>query len=174
MKALIPLILILAGLVAGAGAGWFMRPPATVPHSAEMPEDAAPGTASGAREGAREGGRAVAVAVPEKGDLKTLRLPNQFLVPLVSEDRVRAVIVIGLALELSAGHDLSMSLHEARLRASFLQALFDHANLGGFDGVFTSGEVLLGLRRKLRAIAREELGDAVHDVLITELMRQEA
>lgn len=163
MKALIPLILVLVGLSGGAGAGWFMRPPA--------PEAEGRGTSEYTVSGA--GALARRPTAPGNGDHVTVKLPDQFLVPLVSEDRVRAVIVIALALELRAGHNVSVMQHEARLRASFLQALFDHANMGGFEGVFTSGEVLLNLRRQLRDIAREQLGDAVREVLITDLMRQD-
>lgn len=101
-------------------------------------------------------------------------MPNQFLIPLIAEGRVRAMVVVGLALDLLPGHGVDLQRHEARLRAVFLQVLFDHANLGGFDGVFTSGEALLGLRRTLLEAARLELGRHVHDVLVTELMRQES
>lgn len=163
MKLLTPLVMVLAGLSAGAGAGWYMRPP--------PPDEASPETAA-------QASTAPLAVRPEDdrqgGNGETLRLTNQFMVPLVREDRVHAVVVIGLALELSQGHDISLVRQEARLRAAFLQALFDHANMGGFEGVFTSGEVLLGLRGQLRAIAREQLGESLRDVLITDLIRQEA
>ena len=63
---------------------------------------------------------------------------------------------------------------EPRVRAVFLQSLFDHANIGGFDGVFTSGESLLALRRTLKEVALPVVGEALRDVLITELLRQES
>ncbi|MCC6000547.1 MAG: flagellar basal body-associated FliL family protein [Pararhodobacter sp.] len=150
---LLPILLALVGLLAGTGAGWFMRPAPPEPESAEAttePVDTAP------------------------AQTETLRLPSQFLVPVIHDGRMRAMVVIGLALEVEAGQDITLARHEARLRAAFLQAMFDHANLGGFDGVFTSGEVLHGLRRALRDIARAELGTGVHDVLITDLVRQES
>ncbi|MCC5988429.1 MAG: flagellar basal body-associated protein FliL [Pararhodobacter sp.] len=166
MKVLIPLVLVLFGLAAGAGAGWFMRASATA--DARDASGAAEGTAADSA-----AGFAAASSRPAGGGTESLQLSNQFMVPLVEEERVRAVVVIGLALEMAAGHGVTLSRHEARLRAGFLQALFDHANMGGFEGVFTSGETLLTLRRRLRDIAREELGDSLRDVLITDLMRQE-
>ena len=162
MKLLIPLIMALTGLAAGAGAGWYLRAPPPEESAAEATqEEVARDVAAHAADDAAGSNR------------ETLRLANQFMVPLVREDRVHAIVVIGLALELTQGHDITLTRHEARLRAAFLQALFDHANMGGFEGVFTSGEVLLGLRGQLRAIAREQLGDVLRDVLITDLIRQE-
>lgn len=159
MRRLLPLLLALVGLAAGLGAGYAMRPPAPPP---EAQAEAAP----------------AALPLPPGPDTpppgtETLRLPNQFLVPLIEDGRVRAMVVISVAMELLPGHGIELHQHEARLRAVFLQLLFDYANLGGFDGVFTSGEQLLTLRRTLADAARHELGDKVHDILITDLMRQD-
>jgi len=154
MKKLLPVILALVGLLAGAGAGWSLRPGI---------ERAADDT----------GDEAAAHYSPAPSNTETLRLPGQFVVPILEDGRVRMMVVLGLALELAEGHDVSLQRQEARLRAVLLQVMFDHANTGGFEGVFTSGEALLLLRRTLREAARAEIGVALHDVLITELLRQE-
>ncbi|HHX90134.1 MAG TPA: flagellar basal body-associated protein FliL [Paracoccus sp.] len=151
MKKLLPVILALVGLLAGAGAGWTLRP------AAER------GPASGA----------ASHYSPAPDNTVTLRLPGQFVVPILEEGRVRMMVVMSLALELAEGHNISLQRQEARLRAVLLQVMFDHANTGGFEGVFTSGEALLLLRRTLREAARAELGPALHDVLITELLRED-
>lgn len=151
MKKLLPAILALLGLLAGAGAGWALRP---------------------ASEPTAEGQAATHYS-PFAGNTETLRLPGQFVVPLLDEGRVRSMVVVSLALELAEGHSVSLQRQEARLRAVLLQVMFDYANLGGFEGVFTSGEALLTLRRILREAARTEVGASLHDVLITELLRQE-
>lgn len=151
MKKLLPLLLLLIGLGAGAGAGWVLRPP--------------PG------HGATS---ATATPPPPVMATQTVRLPNQFIVPLLEEGRVRAMVVIGLALELAEGNSFSLPDKEPQLRAVFLQRLFDHANVGGFDGQFTSGEVLLQLRRILTDAAMPVVGPDLRDVLITELLRQES
>ncbi len=152
-KLLLPVALGLAGLGIGAGAGWMMKP------------DAAP-------EAAREG--EVPAPVVRPGTLDTLSMPNHFVVPVLVDGRVSAMVVLSLALELAEGHDVVLSRHEPRLRSVFLQVLFDHANLGGFEGVFTSGEALISLRRALRDAARAEFGPKLHDVLITEILRRES
>ncbi|WP_333827061.1 flagellar basal body-associated protein FliL [Pararhodobacter sp.] len=151
MKKLLPVILALVGLLAGAGAGWSLRP------------GAAPATED----------ENAAHYRPAPANTETLRLPGQFVVPLLEEGRVRSMVVMSLALELAQGHGVSLQNQEARLRAVLLQVMFDHANTGGFEGVFTSGETLLLLRRTLRDAARAEIGEALHDILITELLRQE-
>ncbi len=151
MKKLLPVILALVGLLAGAGAGWALRPGAE-----RSTED-----------------EAAAHYSPAPANTVTLRLPGQFVVPILEDGRVRTMVVLSLALELTEGHGVSLQRQEARLRAVLLQVMFDHANTGGFEGVFTSGEALLLLRRTLREAARAELGTALHDVLITELLRQE-
>jgi flagellar FliL protein len=59
------------------------------------------------------------------------------------------------------------------LRDSFLQVLFNHANLGGFEGEFTDSSNLDVLRNSLREIGRRDLGDGISDVLIMEVARQD-
>lgn len=170
MKKLLPIVLLLLGLGVGGGAGWFLQPdPATGPQTAQAQADG-----GGSGDGAHAGAAATGHYAPAPENTETIRMPNQFVVPLIEEGRVRAMVVIGLALELQAGHTYSLTENEPRLRAIFLQLLFDHANLGGFEGMFTSGEALLGLRRTLREAARSEIGPQLHDVLITELLRQES
>jgi flagellar protein FliL len=154
MKTLVvPLVLGLAGLAIGAGAGWMLR----TPHE---PEEA---TAS-----------ARPAYAPAPANLETMRMPNHFVVPVLDGGRVASMMVLSLALELADGHGVVLAKHEPRLRSVFLQVLFDHANRGGFEGVFTTGEALITLRRALRDAARAEFGTALHDVLITEILRQES
>ena len=132
------------------------------------------GDAAAAHGEAGDHGAEASRYAPPSGPTETVRLPNQFVVPVIVDGRVQAMVVIGLALELDVGHSFSLATDEARIRAVFLQLLFDHANIGGFNGLFTSGEALLSLRRLLREAARTELGSEVQDVLITELLRQES
>jgi len=157
MRRLLPIVLIVLGLVAGLGAGYVLRP---APEATEAEEAGAdlPVQMSTAR--------------PEGAEV--MRMPSPFLIPLIGDGRVRAMVVISLALELDPAHRIDMQRDEPRLRAVFLQMLFDHANLGGFDGMFTGGEQLLSLRRGLLEAARGEFGATVHDILIVDLARQES
>jgi len=169
MKKLLPILMLLIGLGAGAGVGWVMQPaPPEAPATPENQGD------TGTTDEAPEPEASTGFYAPAPENTQTIRLPNQFVVPLIDDGQVRALVVIGVALELDASFEFSMTQNEPRLRAIFLQLLFDHANLGGFDGVFTSGESLLALRRTLREAARLEIGTEVSDVLITELVRQDS
>ena len=182
LKKLLPVLFLIIGLGAGVGAGIFLKP-APAPAEEETAADAhgapagghgAPADAHGASAGDHgaepEGGHYTA----ETGPTETVRLPNQFVIPVLSNGRVQSMVVVGLALEMSIGHTFSLTEDEPRLRAALLQLLFDHSNIGGFSGVFTSGEALLNLRRMLKEAARQVLGPEVQDVLITELLRQDS
>ena len=176
IRKLLPVLLLLIGLGAGVGAGIFLKP-AAEDHAETA--DAGHGAEAGHGEELAHGedtghGETASHYAPPSGPTETVRLPNQFVVPVITDGQVQAMVVIGLALELSVENTFSMVESEPRLRAVLLQLLFDHANIGGFNGIFTSGEALLALRRTLREAARAEIGDAVQDVLITELLRQES
>lgn len=173
MRKLLPILLLLLGLGAGAGAGWYLQPHPEPDIAAEESAHGEGAENEGEHGGEDHGASAGASYSPPPANTETVRMPNQFAVPLITDGRVRAMVVVGVALELTEGHEFSLSRDEPRLRAAFLQLFFDHANIGGFDGVFTSGEALLALRRALRDTARQVFGPSVHDVLITELMRQE-
>lgn len=160
MKKLLPLILLLVGSGAGVGAGVFMRPPPP-----EMTEEEAQILAEKQKELESES--------EEPPTSEYVKLSNQFVVPVVNDERVNAMVVMSLSIEVEAGQKDAVFLREPKLRDSFLQVLFDHANIGGFDGEFTSARNLAILRQALLEIARKDMGDTVTDVLIQEIARQD-
>lgn len=160
MKKLLPLILLLVGSGAGVGAGVFMRPPPP-----EMTEEEAQIHAEKQKELESES--------EEPPTSEYVKLSNQFVVPVVNDERVNAMVVMSLSIEVEAGQKDAVFLREPKLRDSFLQVLFDHANIGGFDGEFTSARNLAILRQALVEIARKDMGDTVTDVLIQEIARQD-
>ncbi len=102
------------------------------------------------------------------------KLNNQFVVPIVKDTVVVALVVLALSVEVVEGSKEAVFLREPKLRDSFLQVLFDHANVGGFDWAFTSADNLSVLRRALREAGQKDLGDDVlNDVLIIEIARQD-
>ena len=63
---------------------------------------------------------------------------------------------------------------EPKLRDAFLRVMFDHANAGGFDGAFTNSNQMDVLRRALREVAQKTIGPTASDVLILDIVRQDA
>ena len=163
MKAIIlPLILLLAGVGAGVGAGLYLTPTAE-PNSAEAiqnctdPEDMT---------------HAAAIDVSEEREY--VKLNNQFIVPIVEDGLVAALVVMSLNLEVTVGSRTAIFAAEPKLRDRFLQAMFDHANTGGFSGNFTTGTNMRVLRNDLLRAANEISGDRVTDVLVIDMVRQDA
>lgn len=159
MGKLLPLLLALLGIAAGIGAGLLVRPaPSPLALANPCGEPAA----------------APVAARPEPPDnVEYIKLNNQFIVPVVSEARVASMMVIALSVEVPEGRSEEVYSREPKLRDAFLQVLFDHANLGGFTGTFTSARNLDILRRALRETAQGHFGDLIQDVLITDIARQD-
>lgn len=167
MKKIVPILVILILAGAGFAGGTFLRP-----SPKEVPVEQTEGEAE--------------VAVPQTetadapmtdqsvGPMGYVKMNNQFVVPIVSGDRVASVIVLSLSIETPDGKQEDVLKREAKLRDSLLQVLFDHASLGGFSGEFTAAGNLKGLRQGLRERAKSDLGhDLIQDVLITDIARQD-
>lgn len=175
IKKLLPLVLMFVGIGAGVGAGIFLRPEAPV-------EVAMPDTPEG-MEGQNDEGTEAQVTKDQTAEkdlddegttTEFLQLSNQFVVPIVAGGRVTALVVLALSIEVPAGKSETVLLREPKIRDSFLQILFDHANIGGFDGNFTDALVLGRLRMALQEVAERDLGrELVKDVLIVEIARQD-
>ncbi|MDJ0627398.1 MAG: flagellar basal body-associated FliL family protein [Rhodobacter sp.] len=159
---LLPLLLAVVGLGGGLGAGYLLRPP---------PAEETDVTPCGEIEAPAQ--------TAERADTPDathdyVKLNNQFVVPIVDKGRVGSLVVMALSLEVSAGQTELVYEREPKLRDAFLQVMFDHANAGGFSGVFTGSSRMSVLRNALREVAQKTLGPAVSDVLIIDFVRQDA
>lgn len=167
MKMLIPIVMLLVGTGAGVGAGIFLRPAA--PDHPEVTEEshADEPTAEPATESASEDSLS---AVGKE----YVKLSNQFVVPIVRDKRVAAMVVMTLSIEVAQGNGQLVYDTEPKLRDEFLSVLFDHAAIGGFEGQFTNTNNLDVIRRNLSQKAKAVLGEGVaYDVLIFEIARQD-
>ena len=177
MKKLLPLILLLIGSGAGVGAGIFLRPDAApeTTQAEEHSEDDVKNEDSHsekkeakAEKGHDDDGHG------ELGGNEFVKLNNQFVVPIVSGEKVTALVVLALSIEVPAGATDIVYQREPKVRDSFLQVLFDHANMGGFEGNFTNAQILSRLRGALKEVAQKDLGkETAIDVLIIEIARQD-
>ena len=102
-----------------------------------------------------------------------VKLNNQFIIPLLEETSVNGLVAMSVSLELDYGYKEMVYSLEPKLRDAFLQILFDHANIGGFDGQFTDSINLDILRNNMFDAAKIILGDKVTDVFITDIARQD-
>lgn len=189
MKLLTPVLLTLVGLAAGVGAGIALKPIAKEERSMTCLE-APTGVADGSTTAQDIAGQdavlddcrseddpfapAVAHEKPPAGDLSFVPMDKPFVVPVFSDEKVQAMVVVSLAIEAETDAAHAIEAVKPRLRDSFLNVMFRHANTGGFDGSFTAGRKLKDLKSALLSAAREVLMDIpVEEVLITEIARQD-
>lgn len=182
MRMLLPILLLIIGVGGGVGAG-VMLGGSDAP-AAEAGDDDHGGEGDHAEEDAHEGdedhaddadqGEPARVEPAGEGT-EYVRINNQFVVPIVRNGSVRSLVVMSLSLEVDAGGNGAVFTQEPRLRDSFLRVMFAHANSGGFDGRFTEADAMAPLRSALREAAQRILGNGItHDVLITDILRQDA
>ena len=174
MRLIIPLVLLLAGVGGGIGAGFVLGGAEETPADAEEETVDEPAADEDEEESAEDEGDPPRVQ-PTDNDTEYVRLNNQFVVPVVRNGSVRSLVVLGLAVEVGSGQSSEVFNRELRLRDSFLRALFAHANAGGFDGRFTEDSALAPLREALLEAAIQILGPEItHEVLVTDINRQDA
>ncbi len=160
-KLLIPVVLALVGLAGGLFAGHSMKP-------APEPEE---GEAAEAAEAAPAPEPEPAPDAPGE----YVKLDRQFIVPVIADEKVGALMVLQMAVEMApdAGGSAPVFDQEPKLRDEFLRVLFLHAQSGGFDGAFTEPRVMDDLRASLTSTARRVIGPGVRAVLITSIIRQD-
>ena len=160
MRVLLPVVMLLFGAGAGIGVGLWLAPQGAKDEAAAGAE-AAPHEAAPTHDSTQQ------------TQTEFVRLNNQFVVPVVARERIAAMVVMSLSIEVRAGAAQSVYTLEPKLRDGFLQVLFDHANRGGFDGAFTEANTMDVLRRMLFEVGRDLLGEEAQEVLITEIARQD-
>jgi flagellar basal body-associated protein FliL len=167
MKKLFPILFLLLGSGAGVAAGIYLRPSEPEPEPSAVTEPDAEAEVADTQP--------LHDAHQASSDGKEyVKLSNQFVVPLVKDNRVSAMVVMTLSVEVSDGQAQIVYDKEPKLRDTILKVLFDHASIGGFDGDFTNVTTLENLRIKLRNASMQALGgDVVSDVLIFEIARQD-
>ena len=187
MKKLLPVLIAVLGILGGTGAGYVLRPSAGAgdmaadEHAAGEALADAQGEVAADEHGAAAPAEGQAAAEPAgdgHGEASNVpdyvKLSNQFVVPVVENGRVAAMVILSLTLEVPPGTSEAIYAREPKLRDAFLQVLFDHANAGGFRGAFTDGANLVILRNALREVAQKIMAGAVSDVLIADIVRQDS
>jgi len=174
---LLPVIFLVVGAGIGIGAGMFLAPPAAEQHMSEggdpMGEDGHVEQAKDAHgsgdHGAKDDGHG-----EEEADVEYVPFKQQFVVPVVKQDRVASMVVLSLSMETELGGTEVIFNKEPKLRDAFLRVMFEHANRGGFTGTFTNPAQLDILRVALREVAQQLAGSVVRDVLIIDIARKDS
>jgi flagellar basal body-associated protein FliL len=174
MKIVIPVLLALVGFVGGAGAAWFLKPPPEPEEEVCLNEEGEEVSGEACpKEGEEDAHAEEAADEHEEAKSEFVPLERQFIVPVVSEDRVSSMMVLTLSLEVEPGTVESVFQREPKLRDALLRALFEHAYTGGFTGDFTAEHVMRELRGNLLKAARAVVGPNVKDVLVADIIKQE-
>lgn len=178
MAKILPVLMVLIGLVVGVGAGTFLRPTADETASCEVPEAEGHGKPGAAEPDCEPEEHAEAPSNEHGSDMdpsnvQYVKLSNQFVVPVVKDGAVSAMVVISLSIETTPAMSDTVYLLEPKLRDGLLRVMFLHSNTGGFEGQFTRGESMRDLRGSLLETARDILGPLVSGVLITDILRQD-
>ncbi|SFB05385.1 hypothetical protein SAMN05421688_2593 [Poseidonocella pacifica] len=165
MKKLLPILLAIIGIGSGVGAGIMLKPshePVVAENPCESPEFP------------DEVHEAVATEPEEAPQgVEYAEMSNQFIVPVVLNDKVTSMVVMTLSIEVPEGMSEEIYAREPKLRDKFLQIMFDYANMGGFKGNFTAASTLEPLRAMLITQAKRLLPGVASDVLILDIIRQD-
>jgi len=174
LSKLLPLLFLITGTGVGVGAAMFL--PGDTGKASGNAEEALAADSGGAKsEDSGHEGKKPENAKGKEGaaEFEFVQMTNPFVIPVVDQERVAALVVLSLSLETENGMKEKVYSLEPKLRDIFLRVLFDHANMGGFSGAFTQTDTLDILREALRDEARGALGDGVKAVLIVDIARQD-
>lgn len=102
-----------------------------------------------------------------------LNFKRQFVVPVLRDDSVSALILLNIAIETPAGKRDDMYRLEPRFRDAFIRELLQLSDSGYFDAELTSPETYEVIRETLYRAASDISNEGVGDVLILDLTRQD-
>lgn len=183
-RKLLPVLLSILALVAGAVGGDLLRgttaagiaapdPQAALPAD-ELPalepitaDSAIPPPPAAAPPPPAEPGEADAAAATA-----WFKFPQQFFVPVLHGGHLDSTMILSLSVEMPETASEEVYAHEIKLRDALLRQLLIHANTGGFDGNFTTEAHLRKLRAELTATART-IVPRIGEILIGDIARQE-
>lgn len=168
MGKILPILIVLFGLGAGAGAGIYLRP-AVVTQANECQDDNSNSCHAQIADDTDRG----EATEPDPNNVYYVKLSKQFVVPVVKDGKVSSMVVMSLSIETTPTVGDVVFAREPKLRDALLAVMFLHANSGGFDGQFTSREAMNDLRGSLLEATRDVIGDDVYSVLVTDILRQD-
>lgn len=164
IKKIFPVLALAVGLASGGTAAMLLSP--TTDEAEDLSSDAML-TAPASQELEAASIKDVPVS------LEIVKLPSQFVVPVIMDARVRAMVILTVALEVETGNGDRVRALEPKLRDEFLDELFGLASNDGFKDDLITRDTLEILKRVLTERSKEVLGVSTVTVLITDIARQD-
>lgn len=165
LKKIMPLLALILGLAGGGAAAIFLAPPPDdqpmSQNEATTPDALSETSSDDLQDGASD-------------SFEIVKLPSQFVVPVIMDNRVRAMVILTVALEVEVGQGDRVRALEPKLRDEFLAELFSLAALDGFKDEMISRKTLELVKRALSVRSSEVLGLQNVNVLVTDMARQDA
>lgn len=183
LRKLLPVLLSVLALVAGAVGGDLLRGTTAAGIAAPDPQAALPADERPALEpitadSAMPPPSPASPPPAEPGDADAtaatawFKFPQQFFVPVLHGGHLDSTMILSLSVEMPETASEEVYAHEIKLRDALLRQLLIHANTGGFDGNFTTEAHLRKLRAELTATART-IVPRIGEILIGDIARQE-
>lgn len=107
------------------------------------------------------------------GDTEFLKFKRQFVVPVMREDTVQALVLLNLGLEVTSKKRNELFRMEPRFRDAFIRELLSLSDSGYLHGDLTSPATYEVVRETLLRAANEVADEGIVNVLILDLSRQD-
>lgn len=106
-------------------------------------------------------------------DVTYMKFKRQFVVPVMRRDKIDALIIMNLNVELNDDAPSNIYNYEPKLRDAIMRELLSLSNDNIFGENLTSAESYETLRGTLLTAAKAVLPEGVQDILILDIARQE-
>lgn len=161
MKKLLPVLLAVIAIAAGAAGGFFLRTsgaPAAAPGGEETPHEKK--DAHGSKSDAHD----------KKSDAAVyMKFSRQFVTPIVADGRLTAMMILDVNIEIDPALADTIYAEEPRLRDGVLKALLRQSGAGRLGSIFADPAVLEETRREILEEARAIVGEGARSVLIMDV-----
>lgn len=102
-----------------------------------------------------------------------LKFKRQFVIPVLGDEGVEALVLLNIAISLNDGAKDDMFNHEPQFRDAFIRELLQMSDAGYFDAGLTAPSTYEAMRETLLRAARDITPEGVSDVLILDFARQD-
>lgn len=184
MKMLLPILLAVIGIAVGGAVGYAFKPAPepTEEHAADSAEHGEKddhGAEKGHGDDKHKGhgdakGGALGEKLSEATDSAYVALSRKLIVPFTRENGKKAFVAIDITLEMAPEDSGRATEHEPKILDAFLRTLVSFAATGAFDDHAAASHTLRELNSELLKAARAVLGESVREVLISNLLTQDA